>query len=134
MQSNSCASSPSTPMRFTAVPDGAGGVRHELRAITAEPAGKGKGKRKRKAPDPITNASAESAAQQLRQFIERAEGIIEEILGAQEELSDVFAEAKSTGFDGKTMRAIIARRKRDSDALREEDMLLEAYKAALGLN
>ena len=59
------------------------------------------------------------AAEQLRLFIER--------------IRDVYAEAKSQGYDSKTMRAIVRLRKMEKHAREEAEHLLETYNAALGL-
>jgi uncharacterized protein (UPF0335 family) len=73
------------------------------------------------------------AADQLRQYIERAERVMEEIVGLRGDLKDVFAEAKGQGYDTKTMREIIKLRAMDPDARREREALLDTYKAALGM-
>lgn len=44
------------------------------------------------------------------------------------------AEAKATGFDTKTIRKVIKLRKMDIEKRREEDELLELYKAAIGMD
>jgi uncharacterized protein (UPF0335 family) len=74
------------------------------------------------------------AADQLRLFIERIERLEEEKKGMADDIRDVYNEAKSTGFDGKTMRTIVRLRKMEKHARDEQEALLETYKAALGLN
>jgi uncharacterized protein (UPF0335 family) len=74
------------------------------------------------------------AADQLRLFIERIERLEEEKKGMSDDIRDVYNEAKSTGFDSKTMRTIIRLRKMEKHARDEQEALLETYKAALGLN
>ena len=73
------------------------------------------------------------AADQLRLFIERIERLEEEKKGMADDIRDVYAEAKSQGYDAKTMRAIVRLRKMEKDARDEAEYLLETYKAALGL-
>lgn len=73
------------------------------------------------------------AADRLRSFIERIERLEEEKKGIQDDIKDIFAEAKGTGFDTKVMRQIIRIRKMEKDARQEMDALLELYKAALGI-
>jgi uncharacterized protein (UPF0335 family) len=73
------------------------------------------------------------AADQLRLFIERIERLEEEKAGIGDDVKDVYSEAKSNGYDTKTMRAVIKLRKMDSNARMEADALLETYKTALGL-
>lgn len=73
------------------------------------------------------------ASEQLRLFIERVERLKEEIKGLQDDMKDVFSEAKSQGFDTKTMKEIIKLRAMDVSARREREALLDTYKAALGM-
>jgi uncharacterized protein (UPF0335 family) len=48
-------------------------------------------------------------------------------------VKDVYAEAKSRGYDTKTMRAIVRLRKMENHVRQEAEALLDTYKAALGL-
>jgi uncharacterized protein (UPF0335 family) len=74
------------------------------------------------------------AADQLRLFIERIERLEEEKKGIADDIKDVYLEAKSQGYDAKTMRTIVRLRKMEKNARDEAEALLETYKAALGLN
>uniref|UniRef100_UPI0035CC7905 DUF2312 domain-containing protein n=1 Tax=uncultured Sphingomonas sp. TaxID=158754 RepID=UPI0035CC7905 len=69
-----------------------------------------------------------------RQFIERIERLEEEKRGFADDIKDVYAEAKSTGFDVKTMRSIIRLRKMEKHHRDEADALMETYRKALGLH
>ncbi len=73
------------------------------------------------------------AADQLRLFIERIERLEEEKKRIADDIRDVYAEAKATGYDAKTMRAIVLLRKMEKNDRMEAEALLETYKAALGL-
>jgi uncharacterized protein (UPF0335 family) len=73
------------------------------------------------------------AADQLRLFIERIERLAEERAGISDDIKDVYAEAKSNGYDTKTMRYAIAQRKMEKHHRDEQNMLRETYLAALGL-
>jgi uncharacterized protein (UPF0335 family) len=73
------------------------------------------------------------AADQLRLFIERIERLEEEKKGIADDIKDVYSEAKSTGYDVKTMRAIVRLRKLESHVRQEAEALLETYKSALGI-
>lgn len=73
------------------------------------------------------------AADQLRLLIERIERLEEEKKGIADDIRDVYGEAKATGWDVKTMRAIIRLRKMEKNDRLEAEALLETYKAALGL-
>jgi uncharacterized protein (UPF0335 family) len=71
------------------------------------------------------------AADQLRLFIERVERLKEEQKGLADDVKDVFSEAKSNGYDTKTMRKIISLRAQEKHVRQEEEALLETYKIAL---
>ncbi len=73
------------------------------------------------------------AADQLRLLIERIERLEEEKKAMADDIRDVYAEAKATGFDTKTMRSIVRLRKMEKHHRDEAEMLLDTYKAALGL-
>lgn len=73
-------------------------------------------------------------ADELRQFIERAEQLAAEKADVAARITELFAEAKGCGYDSKVMRKIIALRKRKPDDVAEEDAILEVYKAALGMS
>lgn len=72
-------------------------------------------------------------ADELRQFIERAEQLASEKKDVAEQEKEVFSEAKGRGYDTKAMRKIIALRKRNADDVAEEEAIIEMYKAALGM-
>lgn len=73
------------------------------------------------------------SAEQLRLFLERVERMEEEKKGIADDIKDIYAEAKSTGFDVKTMRAIIKLRRMEKHHRDEAEALLDTYKAAIGL-
>ena len=68
----------------------------------------------------------------LRAFLERIERLEEEKRAISDDIKEVFAEAKGTGYDVKIMRKIISLRRMDRDKRREEEDILELYLAALG--
>ncbi len=78
-------------------------------------------------------SSANVSAEQLKLFIERIETLEEEKRGIADDIKDTYSEAKSNGYDVKTMRAIVRLRKMDNNARAEMEALLDTYKAALGL-
>ena len=73
------------------------------------------------------------AGERLRSFIERIERLEEEKRTLAEDIKEVFAEAKGSGFDTKIMRQIIKIRRMDKDDLDEQETLLDIYKRALGM-
>lgn len=72
-------------------------------------------------------------ADELRQFIERAEQLAAEKKDIGEQEKELFAEAKGRGYDTKVMRKVIALRKRKPDEIAEEDAIMDMYKSALGM-
>ena len=78
-------------------------------------------------------AEGNVAADQLRLFIERIERLEEEKKSMADDVRDVYAEAKSNGYDTKTMRKIVALRKMEAHIRQEADALLDTYRNALGL-
>jgi uncharacterized protein (UPF0335 family) len=70
---------------------------------------------------------------QLQQIVRKIETIEQERLESTDLLKDVFNEAKSMGFDIKIIKHVIKLRKKDKDALAEEDSLIELYRGALGV-
>ena len=72
-------------------------------------------------------------ADELRQFIERAETLAAEKRDIAEQEKEVFAEAKGRGYDTKALRKIVALRKRKPDDIAEEEAVLDLYKSALGM-
>lgn len=81
----------------------------------------------------MTNVNS-IAADRLRSFVERVERLEDEKAALMADIKDVFAEAKGTGFDVKTMRKIVALRKMDPSDREEAETLLDLYRAAVGLD
>lgn len=71
------------------------------------------------------------ASQDLRSFVDRIERLEQEVKDINSDKSDLYAEAKGTGFDVKALKAVIARRRKDPADLAELDGLIETYLAAL---
>lgn len=85
------------------------------------------------ADDDITETSQTVAAGQLRAFIERIERLEEDKQAIADDIKEVFAELKGTGFDTKAVRTLIRLRKKDQAERQEEEAILDLYKAALGM-
>jgi uncharacterized protein (UPF0335 family) len=73
------------------------------------------------------------AGDRLKSFIERIERLEEEKKALANDIKEVYAEAKGTGFDTKIMRQVIRLRKMDKDDLDEQETLLDIYRRALGM-
>jgi uncharacterized protein (UPF0335 family) len=72
------------------------------------------------------------AADALRQSVDRIERLEEEKKALSDDIKDVYAQAKSQGFDIKILRKIISLRKKDRQEREEEEEILALYLAALG--
>jgi uncharacterized protein (UPF0335 family) len=68
----------------------------------------------------------------LKSFIERIERLEEEKKAIADDIKDIYAEAKGTGYDVKIMRKIVSIRKQDAAKRREEEEILDLYLSALG--
>lgn len=73
------------------------------------------------------------ARDQLRAFIERVERLSEEKDGISEDIKQVYAEARGSGFDTKVMRQIVRMRSQDQNERREYEAVLDLYLSALGM-
>ena len=73
------------------------------------------------------------AADRLRSIIERIERLEEERKGLASDIKDIFAEAKSAGFDVKVLRQVISLRKKEPAEVEEQETLLDLYRRALGM-
>ena len=81
-------------------------------------------------PDPEVGGIA---VDRLRSIIERVERLEEERKALASDIKDIFAEAKSAGFDVKVVRQIISIRKKEPAEVEEQETLLELYRRALGM-
>lgn len=73
------------------------------------------------------------AVDRLRSLIERIERLEEEKNGITSDIRDIFAEAKSAGFDVKAMRSVIKLRKMNAADRDEQELILETYRKALDM-
>jgi uncharacterized protein (UPF0335 family) len=76
----------------------------------------------------------ETTDDRLRLLLERIERLEDEKKGLSDDIRDVYAEAKATGYDVKIMRQIVRLRRMKPDDRREMQAVLDAYCAALGLD
>ena len=72
-------------------------------------------------------------AADLKKFIQRIETVEERKAGMAADIKLIKDEAKSQGFDVKTLNHIIKLRKMDATTIEQEELLLEVYKRALGM-
>lgn len=73
------------------------------------------------------------AADRLRSLIERIERLEEERKALSGDIKDIYAEAKSAGFDVKVMRQLIRIRRQEPADVEEQETLLDVYRRALGM-
>ncbi|MBS1103636.1 DUF2312 domain-containing protein [Gluconobacter sp. Dm-62] len=73
------------------------------------------------------------AADRLRSIIERVERLEEERKALAGDIKDIFSEAKSAGFDVKTIKQIVKLRKMEPAQVEEQETLLDIYRRALGM-
>ena len=71
------------------------------------------------------------AGDRLRSFIERVERLNEEVRALNADKSEIFKEAKATGFDPKTMKRCIQLRAMDTADRDEQEHLTDLYMRAL---
>lgn len=73
------------------------------------------------------------AADRLRSLVDRIERLEEERKALSSDIKDIFAEAKSAGFDVKVLRQLIRIRKQEAAEVEEQETLLDVYRRALGM-
>lgn len=72
-------------------------------------------------------------AEQLANYVERIERLEEEKANLAADIKEVYAQAKSMGYDTKIMRKIVSLRKMEDQEREEQETLLDVYKHALGM-
>ena len=73
------------------------------------------------------------AADRLRSLVDRIERLEEERKALGNDIKDIYAEAKSAGFDVKVLRQLIRMRKQEAAEIEEQETLLDVYRRALGM-
>lgn len=73
------------------------------------------------------------AVNRLRSIVERIERLEEERKALANDIKDIYAEAKSAGFDAAVLREIIRLRKKEPAQVEEQETLLDLYRRALGM-
>ncbi|MDB4229361.1 DUF2312 domain-containing protein [Paracoccaceae bacterium] len=70
---------------------------------------------------------------EIKSFVERIERLNIEKSEIAEQQNEVFAEAKSRGYDTRILRKVVSMRKQDPQDLSEQEAILEIYREALDL-
>ncbi|MFC4170067.1 DUF2312 domain-containing protein [Teichococcus aestuarii] len=73
------------------------------------------------------------AVERLRSIIERVEKLDEQRKELGEDISQIFQEAKSAGFDVKAVKAVIRIRKQKPSEVEQLENLVDLYRRALGM-
>ena len=71
------------------------------------------------------------AADRLRSLVDRIERLEEERKALGGDIRDIYAEAKSAGFDVKVLREVLRVRKKDKQERDEQETLLDLYMHAI---
>lgn len=72
-------------------------------------------------------------SERLLSLVERIERLEEEKKALQNDIKDIFIEAKGANFDVKAIKQLLKIRKKDDLVRQEEEFILDQYKIALGL-
>lgn len=78
-------------------------------------------------------ANGEVNDEQLRLFFERLDRLEEEKKGISDDITDVYSEAKSQGYDTKIMREVRRLAKMKPEDRQQMEALIDIYKAAMGM-
>ena len=73
------------------------------------------------------------AGKRLLSFFDRIERLEEEKSALSEDIKEIYAEAKASGFEVKIMRRVMKLRKMEVEKRHEEDELLNLYMSAIGM-
>ncbi len=84
--------------------------------------------------EPGHNAVGGIDSKRLESFLDRIEKLNAEKHSLGLDISEVYAEAKGSGFDTKIMRKVVALRMLDKTKRDEQDELLRLYRAAAGID
>jgi uncharacterized protein (UPF0335 family) len=71
--------------------------------------------------------------EQLQSFFDRIDNQSDIVDAEKALLKEIYAEAKSTGFDTQIMKKVVALRKKSGEQRAEEQALIDIYLNALGL-
>ena len=80
---------------------------------------------------PPADVGGDNAQGLLLSFVERFERLAEEKQGIADDMKEVMGEVKAAGFDTKTLRTAIMRRRMDGATRKECDAMLDLYEEAI---
>jgi len=73
------------------------------------------------------------AKEDLQKYIDRLEAHIEEKKEIQEEISEIYKEMKSNGYNTKAVKSVIRLRALSSQERQEEESIFQLYKDVIGI-
>ena len=73
------------------------------------------------------------ATDRLRSIVDRIERLEEGKKALASDIKDIYAEAKSAGFDVAVLRQLIKIRKAEPAEVEEQETMLDVYRRALGM-
>lgn len=77
-------------------------------------------------------ALTQAAKEKLKQVVSKIEKLEEEKKEVGGQIKDVYAEAKSMGYDTKALRQVVRLRRMDRQEREEAEAILDTYLMALG--
>jgi uncharacterized protein (UPF0335 family) len=79
-----------------------------------------------------SDAMGSAVREQLKAFVARIERLEEDKAATAADIKEVYAQARSFGYDTKVLRKVISIRKQDRHEREEQEALLELYLGAVG--
>ena len=73
-------------------------------------------------------------SERLLSYVERVERLEEEKAALQNDIKEIYAEAKASNFDVKAIKALVKIRKKDEKERQAEEYIVEQYRKALGID
>jgi uncharacterized protein (UPF0335 family) len=70
---------------------------------------------------------------QLKSLVERINRLMDDRDEVSSDIRDVFAEAKSAGFDIPALRAIVRSQREDAEKRRNREAMIDMYRGELGI-
>lgn len=98
--------------------------------MSDKPTRRAAGSPKESRPAPINRATA----QQIASFVQRADKLYDDIAERQEDLKELWTEAKSLGFDPKELDGIVKLRRKDPENEKIKTSVRDVYLKALQLD
>lgn len=81
----------------------------------------------------MSEQAGHNSSGQLKSLVERINRLMDDRDEVSSDIRDVFAEAKSAGFDIPALRAIVRSQREDTEKRRNRESLIETYRGELGI-